>query len=50
MNEPRSLFGRLFGGAQRPAARMPAEQRGRVQADDVPHARTWMSWPASRSI
>ncbi|MDI2129079.1 agmatine deiminase family protein [Yinghuangia seranimata] len=26
------------------------DRRLRVPADDVPHARTWMSWPASRSI
>ncbi|MBF9071916.1 agmatine deiminase family protein [Streptacidiphilus fuscans] len=51
MNEPHSLFGRLFGGAQQqPVSRMPVQQRGRVEADDVPHARTWMSWPTSRSI
>ncbi|MDH6577809.1 agmatine deiminase family protein [Kitasatospora sp. MAP5-34] len=27
-----------------------AAERRRVSMDDVPHAHTWMSWPASRSI
>ncbi|WP_084699772.1 agmatine deiminase family protein [Streptacidiphilus anmyonensis] len=50
MNDPRSLFGRLFGAPQQPEETIPAGPRARVEADDVPHARTWMSWPASRSV
>ncbi|WP_042385314.1 agmatine deiminase family protein [Streptacidiphilus melanogenes] len=55
MNEPRqarrSLFDRLFGAPDpQPDAPLPGGPVGRVEADDVPHARTWMSWPASRSI
>ncbi|MEY9874673.1 agmatine deiminase [Streptacidiphilus sp. MAP12-33] len=50
MNEPQSLFGRLFGRPQQSGEPAPARHRGRVEADDVPHARTWMSWPASHSI
>ncbi|MFE0465554.1 agmatine/peptidylarginine deiminase [Kitasatospora sp. NPDC058965] len=56
MSEPRSgrrsLGERLFGAA--PAA--PATRgagpaaRPRVPADDVPHARTWMSWPSRSSV
>lgn len=38
---PRPSFGdRLFGAAPRP----------RVPMDDVPHARTWMSWPSRKSV
>ncbi|WP_331770933.1 agmatine deiminase family protein (plasmid) [Embleya sp. NBC_00888] len=34
-----------------PASAAAADRhRWRVPADDVPHARTWMSWPADRSI
>ncbi|MEU6170488.1 agmatine deiminase family protein [Streptantibioticus parmotrematis] len=53
MSEPRPLFNRLFGEPRQPTQRFSAQERGRrgrVEADDVPHARTWMSWPASRSI
>ncbi|MFI9274292.1 agmatine/peptidylarginine deiminase [Kitasatospora sp. NPDC052896] len=35
-----SLGDRLFGTAPRP----------RVPMDDVPHARTWMSWPSRKSV
>ncbi|MEV6723717.1 agmatine deiminase family protein [Streptomyces xanthochromogenes] len=47
----RRLLDALFGtspGAE-PAARR-ADGTARVPADDVPHARTWMSWPSRRSI
>ncbi|WP_018352737.1 agmatine deiminase family protein [Longispora albida] len=37
-----------FGAAG--AVPRSTEPRWRVAPDDVPHARTWMSWPASRSI
>ncbi|MER6401162.1 agmatine deiminase family protein [Kitasatospora sp. NPDC001603] len=55
----RSLFGRLFG-AEPPRGPVPEAGRTdhaeaglpqwRVDRDDVPHARTWMSWPSRKSV
>ncbi|MEU3059608.1 agmatine deiminase family protein [Streptomyces subrutilus] len=56
----RSLLGRLFGSAE--PSRDRADRAGRadraragealwrVDRDDVPHARTWMSWPSRTSL
>ncbi|MEU8962406.1 agmatine deiminase family protein [Streptomyces sp. NPDC048491] len=47
----RRLLDALLG--TRPSAAPPdgrANGAWRVPADDVPHARTWMSWPSRRSI
>lgn len=58
--DSRSLLGRLFGSAARavagsdapaaPRPMSPGVPRWRVDRDDVPHARTWMSWPSRSSI
>ncbi|MFI1385937.1 hypothetical protein [Embleya sp. NPDC020886] len=39
-----------FGAAAGGTSPAPGDLGPRVPADDVPHVRTWMSWPASRSI
>ncbi|GAA2829722.1 agmatine deiminase family protein [Kitasatospora sp. CM 4170] len=53
----RSLFGRLFGApppraAERGQWRDPEHGLPQwwVDRDDVPHARTWMSWPSRKSV
>ncbi|WP_372405340.1 agmatine/peptidylarginine deiminase [Streptomyces luteireticuli] len=46
------LLAALLGPRRSPGA-LPDGPRGagwRVPADDVPHARTWMSWPSRRSV
>ncbi|MFI5527748.1 agmatine/peptidylarginine deiminase [Kitasatospora sp. NPDC051853] len=57
MSDSRSFISRLFGAA--PASTTPAPTAHRsageppqwwVDRDDVPHARTWMSWPSRRSV
>ena len=59
MHQPRpshrSLVDRIFGAASdaAPVSAPPtgdAPLRPWVDRDEVPHARTWMSWPSSRSI
>ncbi|MEU4955496.1 agmatine deiminase family protein [Streptomyces lavendulae] len=39
----------LTSASASPAAR-PGGVRPQVPADDVPHARTWMSWPSRKSV
>ncbi|GAA1272933.1 agmatine deiminase family protein [Kitasatospora nipponensis] len=47
----RSLASRLFGATPEPAPEAgPVPHAGWVDRDDVPHARTWMSWPSRTSI
>ncbi|MFI9046870.1 agmatine/peptidylarginine deiminase [Streptomyces sp. NPDC053427] len=48
----RRLLDALFGASpsQGPATARAGGSRWRVPADDVPHARTWMSWPSRKSI
>ncbi|WP_438295737.1 agmatine deiminase family protein [Streptomyces sp. HUAS TT7] len=48
----RRLLDALFGTSPSPgpAAGDAGGSTWRVPADDVPHARTWMSWPSRRSI
>ncbi|MFI6051096.1 agmatine/peptidylarginine deiminase [Streptomyces violascens] len=47
----RRLLDALFGTSPSPGPVADAGGSGwRVPADDVPHARTWMSWPSRRSI
>lgn len=55
MNEPplgRRLLDAVFGASPSRQAGYDntADDGWHVPADDVPHVRTWMSWPASRSI
>lgn len=47
MNDDRSFLSRLFGAEP---ARVSGPREWRVEPDDVPHARTWMSWPSRKSV
>ncbi|MGC0317149.1 agmatine deiminase family protein [Kitasatospora acidiphila] len=43
-------FGAQLSGAGPAAADGGSAPRPRVPMDDVPHARTWMSWPSRKSV
>ncbi|MFJ8165818.1 agmatine/peptidylarginine deiminase [Streptomyces sp. NPDC096136] len=45
-----ALGARVFTGPAASGAPRPGGVRPRVPADDVPHARTWMSWPSRKSV
>ncbi|MFD8146412.1 agmatine/peptidylarginine deiminase [Streptomyces sp. NPDC059708] len=45
-----ALGGAALSAASATPSPRPGGVRPRVPADDVPHARTWMSWPSRKSV
>jgi agmatine deiminase len=46
----RSFVSRLFGGGAARSDAAALSPNGWVDRDDVPHARTWMSWPSRTDV